>query len=82
MMKKKKQDRSSKKWDFYNIKIAALLADGWEIKDDSEWYTDMKKDTSTFGWHFIIFFVFPIVGNILYEVYATKNKRILKPIKK
>ena len=49
MMNKKKKDMSSNNWDYYHIKMTAMLADGWEIKDDSEWYTDMKKDTSTFG---------------------------------
>ena len=81
MFKKKKKDRTDKKWDYYNNKMASLLADDWEVKEDSEWYTVLKKDESTWGGHFLILFILPIVGNIIYEYAMTKKKKILKPIK-
>ena len=62
--------------------IKMYQANDWEIDSEEEQYILMKKNTSSFGKHLIVFlltcwFTFGI-GNIIYHFVSNKKKKIMK----
>lgn len=58
--------------------LAALLAMGWELKEDYPDHLVFKRNTAAVGWHIVIIFVMPIIGNIIYHLMSNETKTILK----
>ena len=57
-------------------KISAYLASGWELKEETPETWVLTKTNTSFGWHFLIFCFFPIIGNVIYH-YASKDKKTI-----
>jgi len=68
------------KWKHYTNQMTALTAGGWDIDEDTKWYTDFKKDNTNLLFHV---FLLPTlgIGNVIYYYLALQKKRVLKPIK-
>lgn len=78
--KKKIELPDNDKWKYYTQKTTALIAGGWEVDEDTNWYTDFKKDNTNIILHL---FLLPTlgIGNVIYYYLALQKKRVLKPIK-
>ncbi len=57
--------------EFYKQRMVARMAGGWRVVEDTKWYTDIRRNNTSAGSHFIITLIFIIMGAIIY--WATRD---------
>ena len=58
--------------------LNSLLLQGWKIKNETPTTYELQKNNSKIGFHILILFLLPLIGNLAYYFMSLQNKTILK----
>ncbi len=68
-----KVKKSDDKKMYYKQTMSAHLIGGWTVKKETQWYTDLEKDTSSWFVHALLYIIFFLSTVFVTSTYGYNN---------